>query len=186
MLKPVCAAIFLVLGSANAMAQSDVFPPVPTWQPEFRVDNDIVLERMRFYTDEARDLAIFTNGTAVLLPDGLSDEDAIAYANEVLSRIYNAHPDMNPMPMNDGNLVIAYNHPAYNVVIASFIEPRMDEVRVRHLDGLATDELLMTPLGANVFDDLGMMALYGRSFMFMDAQDPRVEIIHRHAVDDAE
>lgn len=41
------------------------------------------------------------------------------------------------------------------------------------------DEVLITPLGPNVFDDFGKMALFGRCFMFMDAQDPKVVRIER-------
>jgi hypothetical protein len=40
----------------------------------------------------------------------------------------------------------------------------------------------MTPLGSNVFDEFGKKALFGRCFMFMDAQEPRVVRIARKAV----
>lgn len=43
-----------------------------------------------------------------------------------------------------------------------------------HQRALATDEVLITPDGPNVFDDFGKNALYGRCFMFMDALSPAV------------
>ena len=49
----------------------------------------------------------------------------------------------------------------------------------RHLDGLASDEVLMTPQGPNVFDALGKMALLGRCYLFMDAGDPVVDRVAR-------
>ena len=48
-------------------------------------------------------------------------------------------------------------------------------------DALATSEVLITPLGPSKFDDFGKKALFGRCFMFMDAQDPKVVKIVRKA-----
>jgi len=39
--------------------------------------------------------------------------------------------------------------------------------------------VLMTPAGANKFDDHGMKALFGRCYFFMDAQKPEVAHIIR-------
>ena len=89
-------------------------------------------------------------------------------------KIYNYHPDMNPVNMKDGNILVQYNHPAFNVVLREFAEKYMTEIEANHLRALATDEVLMTPGGANVFDQFGMLALYGRTFMFMDAQNPKI------------
>ena len=117
------------------------------------------LERMVFYTNQAKDLVVFQFGTIVVLEDGLSDEDASKYAQETLSKIYNYHPDMNPVNMKDGNILVQYNHPAFNVVLREFAEKYMTEIETNHLRALATDEVLMTPGGANVFDQFGMLAL---------------------------
>ena len=83
---------------------------------------------------------------------------------------------------DDGNIAIQYNHPAINVVLADVAERHWDEIDRKHQDALATHEALITPLGANKFDDLGKKALWGRCYMFMDAQDPQVIRVARAAV----
>ena len=158
----------------------DKHPPVPAWKPDFSVSVEVVLERMIYYTDDGRDIVLFTHGTAVLVPEGLDDAAAKSNALATLSEIFNYHPDMNPVTMDDGNLLVQYNHPAYNVVIAEFAAEHMATIEERHLDGLATSEVLITGLGPNKFDELGMKALYGRTFMFMDAQAPVVVKVYRH------
>lgn len=165
----------------NAASSEQKLPPVPKWQPEFAASIDAILERLVFYTNGQRDIVIFKNGTGVILPEGLSDHDASKYASEVLSQIFKYHPDMKPLNMNDGNVLVQYNHPACNIVISDFVKPHMSEIEARHLDGLATDEVIITPLGSNKFDEFGMKALYGRAFMFMDAQDPVIVKLYRHA-----
>jgi hypothetical protein len=156
------------------------FPPVPAWKPSIRQPIDRIVERMLYYTDRKRDLAFFENGTCVVLPDGLSDEHAGAHAKEVLAKIFNYHPDMNPTPMDDGNVLVRYNHPAVNVVLSDFAAEHWSEIDRNHQRALATSEVLITPLGQNVFDEFGKKALFGRCFMFMDAQQPVIKKIVRH------
>jgi hypothetical protein len=156
-------------------------PPVPDWKPSVRQPIDRIVERMLHYTDQKRDLAFFENGTCVVLPDGLNDARAEAFAREVLSKIFNYHPDMNPMSMKDGNILVQYNHPAANVVLSDVAAEHWPEIDRNHQRALATSELLITPLGQNVFDEFGKKALFGRCFMFMDALRPVVTKIVRRA-----
>jgi hypothetical protein len=156
-------------------------PPVPDWKPSIRQPIDRIVERMLHYTDGKRDLAVFQNGTCVVLPAGLNDAEAEVFAKESLSKIFNYHPDMNPMPMKDGNILVRYNHPAVNVVLNDLAMEHWSEIDKNHQRALATSEVLMTPLGQNVFDEFGKKALFGRCFMFMDAQQPIVTKIVRHA-----
>jgi len=158
------------------------FPPVPAWRPAITQPLDQIIDRLSFYTNGQRDIAALTHGTCVLLPDGLSDAAAEKFACDVLSKIFNYHPDMNPMPMKDGNVLVQYNHPAVNLVLGSVAAEHWAEIDNNHQRALATDEVLITPLGSNVFDDFGKKALFGRCFMFMDAQDPRVTRIARRVV----
>src|ERR1700745_2997889 len=74
-------------------------PPVPSWRPTIKQPLDEIAERISVYTNLQRDLAIFENGTCVLLPDNLSDDQAKAHAKEVLYKIFHFHPDMNPLAM---------------------------------------------------------------------------------------
>jgi len=69
-------------------------------------------------------------------------------------------------------------------------QPRQDEIvqsnwaeiERNHQDALATAEVLTTRLGPNKFDDFAKKALFGRCYMFMDAQNPKVVKIERAAV----
>ncbi len=84
--------------------------------------------------------------------------------------------------MDDGNILAQYKLPAVNVVLGAFAAEHWAEIDRNHQKALATSEMLITPLGHNVFDDFGKKALFGRCFMFMDAQDPKVTKVVRNAV----
>jgi hypothetical protein len=159
------------------------FPPVPKWRPEFEQPLEDIVDRVAYYTNRKFDFAVFRHGTCVILPrNELPEDQAATVAKEVLDKIYKYHPDMNPQAMDDGNLAIQYNHPAINVVLAGFAETHWEEIDRHHQDALATHEVLITPLGPNKFDDLGRRALFGRCFMFMDAEEPEVVRVVRAAV----
>ncbi len=175
------AGLLGILGLSKAAAQRQKsFPPVPKWRPSFSQPMEKIIDRMVYYTDAKRDIATFRNGTCVILASDLSDADAKAFAFKTLSDIFNYHPDMSPKPMDDGNILVTYNHPAANVVLRDVAEAHWDEVEKRHLDGLATYEVLITPLGPNKFDAFGKQALLGRAYMFMDAQSPEIVSLRRH------
>ncbi|NNE86783.1 MAG: hypothetical protein HKN27_01800 [Silicimonas sp.] len=155
------------------------FPPKPAWTPSFFPNLDEIVERVRHYGRNAHDFVVFQKTTCCLVPPGLSDTEAEKAAVEVLQKIISFHPDMNPQTMADGNILVGYNHPAYNVIPLDFARQHWREIEERHLDGLTRDEVLVTPLGPNVFDDVGKMALLGRSYMFMDALSATVVRIER-------
>lgn len=154
-------------------------PPVPEWRPSIVQPLERVIDRFTYYTDGKRDFAVFTHGTCAVLPDGLSDADAARAAVGILMQIFHYHPDMNPTPMDDGNILVRYNHPAANVVLQDVVDAHRDEIERNHQKAIAQHEVLITPLGQNVFDDFGKAALFGRCFMFMDAQSPAVVRIVR-------
>ncbi|PRH86071.1 hypothetical protein C5L14_17605 [Labrys okinawensis] len=157
------------------------FPPVPKWRPSFLQPMEKIIDRMTYYTNGKSDIAVFRSGTCVILGSGLSDSDAKTFALKTLSDIFNYHPDMNPKPMDDGNILVTYNHPAANVVLHDVAEAHWDEVEKHYLDGLATSEVLVTPLGPNKFDAFGKQALLGRAYMFMDAQAPEIVQVRRNS-----
>jgi hypothetical protein len=142
------------------------FPPVPDWKPD---------------TNGARDFAVFENGTVSILPSDLSNSDAEQHARQALRKVFDYHPDMNPLNMKDGNVLIQYSHDVASLVLADIAERNWSEIETHHLRALATDEVLITPIGPNVFDDFGKKALFGRCYMFMDAQSPSVIRIERSA-----
>jgi hypothetical protein len=157
------------------------FPPVPDWKPSIVQPLDKVIATLRYYTDRNKDFAVFRHGTVVILPLGLSDSDAEAVAKDALFKVFHAHPDMNPRSMDDGNILIGYNYDVANVVLSDLASSHWTEIENNHQRALATHEVLITPLGQNVFDDFGKKALFGRCFMFMDALDPEVVRIERKA-----
>ncbi len=154
-------------------------PPVPDWRPAIAQPIADIVERLHFYTNGKRDLAVFRHGTCVILPDGLNDADAERHAKDVLSRIINYHPDMQPAPMKDGNILVQYNHPALNLVLDSVAQQHWAEIDRQHQRALTPHEVLHTPLGPNVFDEFCKKALFGRCFLFMDAQEPKLVRISR-------
>ncbi|MBB5352284.1 hypothetical protein HNR46_002527 [Haloferula luteola] len=142
------------------------------------------MDRFRYYTDGKQDFVVLKHGTCVVIPEGLSEDAAAKAALEIVSEIFGFHPDMNPLPMDDGNLLISYNHPAYSVVLEEVTQKHFEIIRQNHLNALATDEVLMTPDGPNRFDDFGMKALFGRCFFFMDAKMPVVTHLVRRSKSD--
>lgn len=177
------AGLDAVFGAAGAKAQPQDkpgFPPVPAWHPSFAQPLDRIADRVRYYLDGKRDFALFGHGTFAILADGLSDDAARMAALAALAGVYGAHPDMNPLPMDDGNILVRYSHYTGTVVLSDVAKAHWAEIEAKHLNGLTTDEVLITPLGPNKFDDFGKQALLGRAYMFLDAQAPEVVAIHRH------
>lgn len=166
-------------GASGKGAPPPDHPPVPLWRPSFPQPLADVAGRLRYYADDSRDFVTFSNGTCVILEPGTADQAARAYALQTLAAIFNQHPDMHPTPMDDGNLLVRYNHPAVNIVLHEVARDHWAEIEARHLDGLTREEVLITPLGPNQFDDMGKMALLGRAYMFMDARDPDIVGIER-------
>ncbi len=155
------------------------FPPVPAWRPSIMMPFDRIVERMKYYTSGRSDFAVFQYGTCVLLENDLSDERAEQSAKEVLNRIFYQHPDMLPLEMDDGNVLVSYNHPAVNVVLRDIVKENWSEIDRRHEDAFAGSEVLVADSGLNQVNELVKMALFGRCFMFMDAQNPRVVRVER-------
>ena len=164
---------------SNALKESDWVPPVPDWRPSLRQQLEQIIERFQHYTDGKKDFAVLQYGTCIILPDGLSVDEAESTAKDVLMSIFKAHPDMDPCKMDDGNILVRYNHPAFNIVLREITDRHWAEIDRNHQRALATSEVLITPLGSNMFDDFGKKALFGRCYMFMDAQQPIVERIVR-------
>jgi len=156
------------------------FPPVPDWKPEVTQPIERIVERFRFYTNGSRDFAVFDHGTVAILPNGLGDAEAESHAKQSLHSVFHAHPDMKPLSMKDGNILIQYNHDVASLVLSDIAEEHWIEIDKQHQRALATSEVLITPLGHNTFDDFGKKALFGRCYMFMDAQSPKVIRIERH------
>jgi len=152
----------------------DDFPPKPKWKPDVPVNIAVVADRASYYTDKKKTVVIFRFGTCVILPaDSVKPEDE---AKAVLDRVFNYHPDFNPQTMDDGNFAVSYSQPnCFSVVTKDEFEKNRDYIRKNHLEGLVRDEVLLNAeKKPNVFDDRGMIGLFARARMFMDAQGPEV------------
>ncbi len=159
-----------------------VLPPVPDWKPSFNSDTEEIISIFKYYSSEKRDFVVFKNNTLAIIDDGLDENSAIEAAKEILNKIYNSHPDMTPQSMDDGNILISYNHPAFNIVTEKTVQKHWKEIEAHHLECLCTSEVILTPLGSNKFDDFGKKALWARCYFFMDAQKPEaLKIIRRRA-----
>jgi hypothetical protein len=170
-----------LFGGEKPADKAGDFPPVPAWQPDIEMPLNKIIDRFRYYTDNKKDFVVLKHGTCVLVSDGLTDEQAKKEALETVAKIFNYHPDMNPKSMDDGNILIFYNHPAYTVVLDEVTKRHMDTIRANHMKALARAEVIMTPAGPNKFDDFGMKALFGRCYFFMDARKPEVGSVIRKA-----
>jgi hypothetical protein len=151
-----------------------VFPPVPEWKPAFNSNPEEVIDIFKYYSNNQKDFVVFNHLTVVLIEDGLDNKNAVENAVETLNKIYNYHPDMMPQLMDDGNILVSYEHPAYNIAVEKTAQRYWSEIEANHLRALCTSEVLITPLGPNKFDDFGKKALWARCYFFMDAQDPKV------------
>ena len=147
---------------------------MPKWRPPFGPDQERLISTFSYYVNGKNDFVIFKNGTIVIIQDGLDDENAASEAKRVLGEVFGYHPDMHPQSMDDGNILISYNHPVYNVVFEQLAQQHWSDIDANYMDALCNAEVLITPLGPNKFDTFGKKALWGRCYFFMDAQNPEV------------
>lgn len=154
------------------------FPPVPKWKPGVPVDIERIITTFARYTDRKQVFVVFEHGTCVVVPDASQEPEA--EAKQLLERVYNFHPDFNPMQMDDGNYSVSYSQPAYSVVFADEVAGNREYIDANHLDGVVRDEVLLNAEGRpNTFDDRGKLGLFGRARMFMDAQASNVVRVWR-------
>ena len=149
------------------------FPPIPTWRPNTPIDYDKIFVTAKYYTGGKLQLCVFKNGTVTFFPAQVSNIEE--EAKKTLNNIYNSHPDFKPLTMDDGNYLIEYSHPAFTIVFKDELENFWDHIDENHMQGICTDEVLINSKGEhNVFDRIGKICLFGRSKMFMDAQEPKI------------
>lgn len=155
------------------------FPPVPVWKPNVPVNLDSVADRAGYYTDHGNTVVIFQHGTCVVLHANAQNPKVDAM--DVLERVFNFHPDFNPQLMDDGNWLVSFSEPnCAALVLQSEVENHRTYIQDNHLHGLVHGEVLLDAAQKpNAFDERGMIGLFGRARMFMDAQDPRVARVVR-------
>jgi len=149
------------------------FPPIPKWRPNTPVDYEKIVDRAKYYTGAKLQLAVFENGTVAFFSAPVSNIEEEAKIS--LNNIYNSHPDVKPSTMDDGNYLIEYSYPAFTIVFKNDLDNFWDYIEENHMQGICTDEVLINGNGEhNVFDRMGKICLFGRSKMFMDAQEPKI------------
>lgn len=149
------------------------FPPKPKWKPKLPIDKELIYKKAKHYTADKLQFAVFQHGTVVYFLNRIVDLNESAKVS--LDKIYNSHPDFNPIKMNDGNYLVEYSHPAFTIVFKEDIENHWGYIDQNHQDGICPAEVLINAQGMhNVFDDIGKIGLFGRAKMFMDAQLPKI------------
>jgi hypothetical protein len=148
------------------------FPPTPKWRPNTPIDIDEIVNYSKSNIGNMQ-FVVFKYGTVAFLPNRVDNvQDA---ALSALAKVYNYHPDFRPKTRNDGNVIVHYLQPVYNIVFKHEIETYWDYIDKNHLDGICKDEVLIDGTGQpNVLDKLGKICLFGRAKMFMDAQAPKI------------
>jgi hypothetical protein len=148
---------------------------LPEWRPLVERQIDTLAEMCKFYTNGTEAFVVFEHGTCVTVPRNLEEPLAREFAIKRLAEFLSSHPDGTPLEMKDGNFVVsAPQVDALSVVMQQTLQNQMEYIRANHTKGLQgqpSHEVLLTPLGANVFDDLGMKFLFARSFIFWDADE---------------
>lgn len=147
-------------------------PDVPTWSPSFKQPTERVVERFRHYMPDVGSFVVFENGTCVPVARGLSEVAAFDVAKDVLHQIVTKRPDLHPHKVEDGAVFIGFKPPAYTMVLSDIARAHWQEIERRHQEWVLPNEVLMTPMGPNVFDDYGKQVLLARAYMFLDARDP--------------
>jgi hypothetical protein len=156
----------------RSRAQDDS-PPKPKWKPNLPIDVDKIIERAKYYTGSKLQLAVLEYGTVIYFSQQV--ENVEKNALEIINKIYNSHPDFNPLEMDDGNYMIEYSQPAFTIVFKEEVKDYWDYIDANYKDGICAEEVLLNNEGeANVFDNIGKLCLFGRAKMFIDAQKPNV------------
>ena len=153
------------------------FPPKPKWKPNLPVDHAAIIAAFDRYTDGNGHFVVFQQGTFVPVdPESEAPGDE---AKAILDEIFHQHPDFNPLHMDDGNWMVSMSKAAFVICLAEEVEQNWDYIQDNHLEGLATEEVLINAEGnANVFDGRAMIGLFGRARWFMDAQSPIIHSVH--------
>lgn len=165
------AAAALATGSATA-GEITIDDLVPEWKPTIERSLDKISERCHYYLNHSVTLVVFEHGTCVIVSDEKSEADSFLEAIEELSGFLKAHPDVTPMEMKDGNLLVRIPHlSVFTVVLKETMDQHGELIKENHMRAIPDHEVLITPSGPNVFDQNGMNLLFGRSFVFWDAQE---------------
>jgi hypothetical protein len=145
----------------------------PRWRPQIRPDSHLVLEKAGFYLNQKFQLAVFAFGTVVYFKNHVNEIDNSA--KQIISNLNLTHPDFTSSEMEDGNFIVEFNEPAFNIVFRNEIDLHWQYIEKNHLNGLCKNEVLINKYGErNTFDKIGKIALFGRARMFMDIQYPKI------------
>lgn len=182
--------LFGLLASATGCTAGDSskeferpWPPRPAWVPSFQMPFPKTLTAFKLALRGPRDIVVFKNGTMVIVPLGMDDSSATDLAKAHLNDLVHGHVDMSVQRTAAEDVLVSYNRTGYeaafNLVLSDIAQEHWNEIETRHLDGLVADEVIVTQVAANGFDEEGKMALLGRAYMFLDALDPQVMLIDR-------
>ncbi len=154
------------------------FRPTPKWKPGVPVDIPRTVAAFLYYFERKKTLVVFAHGTCVPVSPGCAEPEKEAM--QALRGVFYSHPDFRTLPMDDGNYMISYSDAAFSVVFRDELDANRDYIEQHHREGLTEDEVLQGPTAAGGgFEERGKIGLFGRSRMFLDAQNSTVSEIWR-------
>lgn len=147
---------------------------VPAWKPDCDRDLERIATLCTHFTNGATSFVVFSHGTCVIMDSPVNEEEAFQTASQHLSLFLKSHPDVQPLAMNDGSVLVqSLNVSAVSIVPPETLASYQSQIEENHLSAIPGHEVIMTPNGPNVFDDFGKQVLFARAFIFWDAQDLR-------------
>lgn len=153
--------------------------PRPAWKPSVVQPLDRLAARFKPFVKLGRDFVVFKHGTCAVVEPQLPEAVAHERARVILDRTVNQPPDMRPTELPGGDVLILYNQPAATVVLDDIARAHWLHIENRHKSALLPDEVLIMPAGPNVFDSFAKKVLFGRCFLYMDAEAMEVDRLVR-------
>ena len=154
--------------------RDSVYDSKLAWTPEEVDPTDIVLERLKAFTDMERAFVVFKNGTAVFSDskNARSDGD---YQYTLEAAIALA-PDFRTLPMEDGNLLIRFRGPVTGLVLREFYHDHESGIVTSLEDGgLLPGELLKQPVPEHDNSWHYYAGLFARAKLFADVESRVIE-----------
>ena len=125
------------------------------------------------YTSAARAFVVYARGTIVFSDTSSPRKDPDYHAT--LLEAVRSKPDFTVQEMNDGNFLVRFKGPVTGIVMASFYDAHIDEIRSSVAEGgLLEGERVVAGTDAPIPSEHYYIGLYCRSKLFADANAPQI------------
>jgi hypothetical protein len=151
----------------------------PPWKPAIVQPLDRLENRFREVVKGGKDFVLFSHGTCAVVEAGMPEAVAYEAAKTILERTVHQHVDVRPTELTGGDILIRYNQPAANLVLDDIARANLLQIDAKHMSALVPEEVLIMPAGPNKFDTFAKRVLFGRCYLFMDAETLEVDRVVR-------